>query len=258
MSKIYVIALNTFREAIRNKILYGVCLFALVLVAVAGFFGSVSVNDQSRVVKDFGIFSLSLAGVISTILTGVSLLNKEVKQKTIHNILSKPVGRSHFLLGKFLGLTATVSLLIALMGFFFIAVMYFIDGQLDLLLFQAILFILLEVVVLSAVTIFFSACVVETSLAGIFTFAFYLAGRSLGYLYAFAEGLFGDSKILNFVFEAISWLLPDLRIYSVGDQIVYGISVTNGQLGTALLYTISYAALALLLGTLFFARRELV
>ena len=106
--KIYAIALNTFREAVRNKILYSVLAFAVLLVAISALFGSVTIGETQRVIKDFGLFALSFFGAISTIICGVSLLNKELKQKTIHNIISKPVARWEFIVGKYLGLSLTV------------------------------------------------------------------------------------------------------------------------------------------------------
>ncbi|MCC6953509.1 MAG: ABC transporter permease subunit, partial [Deltaproteobacteria bacterium] len=96
---ITAIALNTFREAIRNKVLYSGFLFVALLIAGSALFGSVSVGSQIKVIKDFGLFSLSIFGAIVAVAIGVNLLNKELKQKTIYNILSKPVERWQFIVG---------------------------------------------------------------------------------------------------------------------------------------------------------------
>jgi ABC-type transport system involved in multi-copper enzyme maturation permease subunit len=100
MTKLYAIAINTMREAIRNKLLYSILLFAVLVVAVAALFGSVSIGDQMKFVKDFSLMSVSLFGVAIAVMLGVSMLNKELGRKTIYNILSKPVARWEFIVGK--------------------------------------------------------------------------------------------------------------------------------------------------------------
>ena len=93
-----IIALNTFRELVRGKTLYGVIFTSAIIVAISALFGSVSVGDQLLVVKDFGLFSVSFSAVVFAVITGASLLHKELERKTVFNILSKPVNRSEFVL----------------------------------------------------------------------------------------------------------------------------------------------------------------
>jgi ABC-type transport system involved in multi-copper enzyme maturation permease subunit len=115
--KVFGIAINTYREAIRNRILYAVVAFGMVLVALSAFFGAVSIGNQADVIKDFGLFSLSFCGAVLTILSGVNLLHNEMAHKTVYNILSKPVSRWQFILGKQLGLALMVSVMVAFMGY---------------------------------------------------------------------------------------------------------------------------------------------
>lgn len=165
------IALNTYREAIRNKILYSVMLFAVLLVGASAAFGQITIGNQIHVIKTFGLFAVSFFGAVITIVTGVSLLNKEMKQKTIYNILSKPVARWQFLMGKHLGLTATVGSLVSLMGLGLMGFVYLFEGQVDWNLTLGILFSVLEVCVVASIAIFFSSVVVTTTLTGLFTMA---------------------------------------------------------------------------------------
>ena len=254
--KIFAIALNTFREAIRNKILYSVVFFGFVLIAVSAFFGAVSIIDQIRVIKDFGLFALSMCGALTTILAGVSLLNKELKQKTIYNILSKPVSRWQFIVGKYLGLTLTVSVLISFMGVSLILFVTILSGKVDWLMFQSIVFILLEVAIVGALTIFFSSLVVTTNLSGLFTFGTYIAGRSIEYLRFFIGGN-RDSELLAHFIRGLEWLLPNISLLNVQDTIVYGYAIPLGYLLHAILYCISYSAAVLVLAVLIFNKREL-
>lgn len=255
--KVFVIALNTFREAVRNKILYSVVLFAILLVGVSAFFGSVSIAQQERVIKDFGLFSLSFFGAIITILSGVTLLNKELKQKTIYNILSKPVSRWQFIVGKHLGLTCTVSLLVCLMGLALTGFVACFEGRIDWLMFQGIVFVLLEVSVVAAVAMFFSSLVVTTTLTGIFTLGTYIAGRSISYLTYFAEDPETSNPALESVVAVLDWILPDLSIFNVGNQLVYGNAVSAEHVAYAVLYAAGYSVVALALASFIFERREL-
>jgi ABC-type transport system involved in multi-copper enzyme maturation permease subunit len=113
--KVVAIARNTAREALRSKVLYSILAFAVLVVAVAALFGSASIGDQMKFVKDFSLMGVSVFGVVIAVALGVSMLSKELGRRTILNVLSKPVARWQFVLGKFLGLVATLALVVACM-----------------------------------------------------------------------------------------------------------------------------------------------
>lgn len=255
--KIFAIAINTFREAVRNKILYSVLLFVAALLGASAFFGSVTIGDRMQVIKDCGLFSLSFFGAVITIVTGVSLLHKELKQKTIYNILSKPVERWQFILGKHLGLTMTVCLLLSLMGVGLFAFVAILERRPDWLLFQGILFAMMEVTVLASVVMFFSSMAVTTTLPGLFTLGAYIAGHSLAYLRLFITEDVNAGGLLRSVVEGFSWIIPDLSLFNVNAVVVYGASMTPAQAGYAGLYALAYSAAALSVAAIIFQRREL-
>ena len=116
MRQVAAIALNTAREAIRNRILYSILFFAMLMVGISAVFGAASIGDQVKYMKDFSLMSVSLFGVIIAVVLGVNLLHQELGKKTIVNILSKPVARWQFLVGKFLGLFATLTLVVGCMA----------------------------------------------------------------------------------------------------------------------------------------------
>lgn len=258
-SKIGAIALNTFREAIRNKILYSVFFFAVFIVCIGALFGSVTLGDRAKVVKDFGLFAISFFGAIIATISGVSLLNKELKQKTIYNILSKPVRRYQFIVGKFFGISFTVSLLVSFMGFFVFLFAAALEGHFDLLLWQGIAMVILEVCIISAVAMFFSSLVVTTTLSGLFTFATYLAGRSLAYLNVF---LVKDSENYNPflapIITVLDIIVPDLSLFNFANTLVYGQAIPPLAFLYALIYTLTYSTIALTLASLIFSKRELL
>ena len=256
INKILAIAFNTFKEAIRNKILNSVVIFAVVLMLIAALFSSVSIGDKYKVIKDFGLFGVSFLGALAAVLGGVNLLNNEIKRKTIYNILSKPVSRFQFVIGKFLGLSLTTAILVSLMGICLVIFILLVEGRIDYLLFQAIYIAILESIIICAVTIFFSCMVVTTVLTGFFGFAFYLGGRAIGYLQYFINDEKTPVGLKNTVkvFDAI---LPDLSIYNVADMVVEGVAISRAHFMTATMYCLLYCATAIILACLIFDRREL-
>ena len=255
--KIQAISINTFREAIRNKILYSVLLFVALLLGASAFFGSVTIGDQAQVIKDCGLFSLSFFGAVLTIITGVTLLNKELKQKTIYNILSKPVARWEFMLGKHLGLTLTVSLLVTFMGVGLFTFVGIFEQRADWLLFQGIVLSIFEVTVLASVVMFFSSMAVTTTLPGILTLGTYLAGHSIDYLTYFVADQQENAGAAVFVVKAFSWILPDLTLFNQNSAIVYGTPVSAEHFLYAFIYCVGYSTAALTLASLIFSKREL-
>jgi len=256
--KVAAIALNTYREAIRNKILYSVILFAITIVAISALFGSVTIGDQVVLLKDFGLFALSFFGALVTIICGVSLLNKEIKQKTIYNILSKPVERWQFIIGKYLGLTMTSATLVGLMGFALFVFIALFEESFDFLLLGGVAFVLMEVSLIAAVTIFFSSVVITTTLSGLFTLGAYIAGRSIAYLaYYFSEGE-GYNPALAGLTKALQVVLPDLSLYNFSDALVYGEPVAAQAYLLGFGYCIGYSVVLLVLAQMIFNKRELV
>ncbi len=256
MMKVISIALNTSREALRSKILYSAFFFFALLIGSSAFFGAVTIGDQVKVIKDFGLVTISLFGAVLTTIIGVSLLNRELKQKTIYNILSKPVARWQFILGKYLGVTTTVALLVFLMGLGLGLFVALFNNGLDIALLQGLVFILLEVVIVAAVSIFFSAMAVTTTLSGLFTLAVYIAGHSIGYFRYFLEEDGSFSPPLVFAVRIADAVLPDLQSLNFTSTLVYGNAVSTTVMLHGLVYSLSYATAVLLLAIAIFSKRE--
>jgi len=255
--KIVAIALNTYREALRNKLLYSVLFFAAFLVGVSALFSSVTLGDQIKVIKDFGLFSLSFFGALATIITGVSLLNKELKQKTIYNVISKPVRRSEFIVGKYLGITLSVGLLVLLMGVGLMIFIAIFEHHFDRHLLIGVLLAVLEVAVVASVSMFFSAIVVTTTLSGLFTLAAYIAGHSIQYLKYFLHQDPQINPALAGLIRVFDLILPDLSLFNMADAIVYGRPIPLQILLSSGIYAITYSTIALILAAAIFSRREL-
>lgn len=258
MRKIFAICLNTFREALRQRVLYSVIAFALLIIAVSAFFGAVSIGDQAQVIKNFGLFALSFFGSIIAILSGVTLLNKELKQKTIFNILSKPIERWQFIVGKYLGLSLTVCVLLSLMSIALISFCAIFEGRVDLLMLHAVLFILMEVLIVCALVLFFSSFAVTTTLTGLFALGAYLGGRSINYVSHFFLSQKDLAPALRLAIKSLDFCLPDLSLFSVSDAVVYGFPVQASHFGYALLYCLGYVICLLVLAVLIFEQKEML
>lgn len=250
-----IIAQNTFRELIRGKTLYSILFIAVVTVAVSALFGSVSVGDQLLVVKDFGLFSISLSAVVFAVITGATLLHKELARKTVFNILSKPVQRWEFILGKFLGMYAAQVVFIVLSALILCIFASFYDGHFDSNLLVAASFIALELFIVCASTMLFASLVVTPALNGLFSLGFFLAGRSVDYIQAFLREEFLQGPV-NGVLKAVYYLLPHLPKLNVSNDAVFGMLPGLNYTLFAILYTIGYASVLLILASILFGRRE--
>ena len=254
MTKVTAIACNTAREAVRNKVLYSILAFAVLVVAVAALFGSASIGDQMKFVKDFSFMAVSLFGVVIAITLGVTMLGKELGRQTILNVLSKPVARWQFVLGKFLGLTATLALVVGLMCGALVAIVGAIEGRVDVGLLQVAATVVLELTVVVAAALLVSAIVVTPTLAGLFAAGVFVAGRSSKYLGYFtgeahAPGLRVAARLLY-------WLLPHFDRLNIADRVAYGDPVSAAYLAASAAYALSYAGVLLVVTVVLFDRRE--
>ncbi len=254
MSKIFALALNTTREAIRNRVLYSILAFAVLMVAVSAVFGSASIGDQIRYIKDFSLMSISLFGVIIAVVLGVNLLHQELSKKTILNTLSKPVARWQFVVGKFVGLLFTLSVVIAGMAVGLGMFLTLLEGRFDNIILVAAFASLLEIMVVIAFAVFFSSLVVTPTLAGMFTLGCFIAGRSTQYLDYFLSN--DTSPFIRSLARMLNAALPRLDYFLLGDRLVNGDMIGAGTLLFLIGYAIAYSAVLLLLAAGFFSRKE--
>lgn len=255
MNNLYYIALNTFRESIRSKILYSVLFFAFILVGVSALLGSVTIGDQVKVIKDFGLFSISLFSVLYAAISGGTLLHKELSRRTVYNILAKAVERWQFVMGKYIGMLFTVSAITALMACGLTFFVYFFEHKFDVLIIVASLHVIFELVIICACAMFFSAIVVTPLFVGVFTFGVFLAGRSSEYLLYFINDE-NKGSLLASIFTGMYHLIPHLDKINISNNVVYGIDSSFAVTLASAGYAFSYAAVLLILACLIFSRRE--
>jgi ABC-type transport system involved in multi-copper enzyme maturation permease subunit len=261
-ARIYAILLNTFREAIRNKVLYGVLGVVVAANVLAAVLGEMSLSEEARVARDVGLAGVSLFGALTAIFLGVSLLYSEIQRKTIHVILAKPIRRWEFVLGKYLGMAFTLTLLVAAFALALVVMLELEGFASGGNVAKALLLGWIEVLLVAAIAVFFSSFSTPF-LSGIFTLALFVIGRSYAELsYAAAKW---KEPVLQGIAQVALFFVPDLHIYAIsGGEVagkhvtVHGDFVTWGYVGQAALYGGAVIAVLLLLAMVIFGRRDFV
>jgi Cu-processing system permease protein len=249
-ARIYVIAQTTLKEIIRSKILYSIFLFIVLILGLSTFYGKASIGDEIKVIKDFGLMGISLFTTAFCVISGASLLAKELAKKTVYNILGKYVYRSEFLIGKFFGMYFAAIVMVVIMSSALSLYIGLLDQKFDPLMLEAYYFICLEVMIICATTLFFSSVVVTPALSGLFTFALFIVGRSAEQILKFAQ--MSKSSLPTLIYNVI----PHLTDLTVANEVVYGESRSIEAITYATLYAVSYSGVLLLLSVLVFRKRQ--
>jgi len=248
------IAKNAFREAVRDRILYNLILFVLLITASAIFLGELTAGQEARVIVNLGLSSVLLFGTFIAIFVGVSLVWKEIEKRTVYSVFSKPVARGEFIVGKYLGLCLTILVNVLIMGAgVSLALLYVGGGPLVWKIWGAVLLIFLELSIVTAVAIMFSSFSTP-ALSALLTFFVFLIGHFSSSLLDFATGL--GSKSAIWFFTAIYYLLPNLSNFSFIANTANGDFPQSPMLGGAILYAIVYDLILLTITVMVFSRRN--
>jgi ABC-type transport system involved in multi-copper enzyme maturation permease subunit len=251
--RIQALAVNTVREAVRSKVLYVLLFFALVLIGTGVLLSTLSYVERERILQDVGLASIRLFGAAIAIFVGVGLIHKEVDRRTIFTILSKPVSRTEFLLGKFAGLVVTLWIQVAIMAAGFLLVSWMAGAPVTAGHGKAILLAAGELAVLVAVATLFSSFTTPM-LASLFGAGFYLMGHMTRDLREL--GLASGSEAAARATALLHRVLPDLEAFNVSIEAVHGLPIPAAAVWQPLLYAACYAAVLLLLAALIFERRD--
>ncbi len=248
------IARNTFREAVRDRVLYNLVVFVLLITASAVFLGELTAGQEARTIVNLGLNAMLLFGTFISIFVGVSLVSKEIERRTVYAVLSKPVGRGEFIIGKYLGLCLTLLINVIIMGVgVSLALLYVEAGQLAFSIWGAIGLIFLELTILTGVAILFSSFS-SPALSALLTFLVFIIGHFSASLRDFAENLgSGAAKIF---FNFLYYFLPNLSFYSFTTNAAHGDVPSLSYFGGTLIYTIFYSAILIAASVLIFSRRN--
>jgi len=254
--RIASIARNTFREAVRDRVLYNLVLFVLLLTGAAVFIGELSGGQERKIIIDLGLSAMLLFGVFIAIFVGVGLVYKEIEKRTVYAIFAKPVGRGEFLVGKYLGLCLTLLVNVIVMGAgVSLALVYVSRGwdPLALSIWPAILLIYVELMILTGVALLFS-CFSSPALSALLTFFVFIIGHVSADLKSLANSMGGIAA--RWLFRSLYYLLPNLANLSFITPAAHGQMPDAARVGAAIIYALIYIAVILAAATLIFSRRN--
>ncbi|HKV38845.1 MAG TPA: ABC transporter permease [Blastocatellia bacterium] len=255
--RIGVIAINAFKESVRDRVLYNLILFALLLVGASVFISELSVNQENRFMLDLGLSSILVFGAMIAIFIGVGLVYKEIDKRTIYYLLSKPVKRYEFIIGKYLGLCMTLLVNCTVMAAGTILALLYVGGgfgRLQLTCLPAALLIYFELTILVAVALTFSTFTTPI-LSALFSFAVYVIGNYSDDIRV-AGGL-ARSASLRHLLTVLYYAVPNLSRFGFIGRASHGQAPTPGVLLSAAAYAIVYVSLLLAVSILIFDRRNL-
>lgn len=255
-SRIAAIARNAFREAVRDRVLYNLVLFVLLITAAAIFIGELSGGQERKIIVDLGLSAMLLFGAFISIFVGVGLVFKEIERRTIYAIFSKPVGRGEFLLGKYLGLCLTLLVNVVVMGLGVSLALMYVSGGWDglaLRIWPAVLLIYVELMILTAIALLFSSFS-SPALSALLTFFIFIIGHFSSDLKNLATSM--GSTSARWLFSSLYYLLPNLANYSYITPAAHGQVPQPAQTALTILYALVYITVILAIATLVFRRRN--
>ncbi|HUI41093.1 MAG TPA: ABC transporter permease [Terriglobia bacterium] len=256
MTRIAAIAVHTFKESVREKVLYNLVAFALLMIGAGIVLGSVSVGINEIALINLGLSAISVFGLLIAIFIGISLVWKEIERRTVYNVLSKPVARHEFILGKYLGLVLTLAVNAAIMTAGFYAALFYEQrrfGPADAAPLEAVYFILLQLALLVGVALLFSTLSTPV-LSAVFTVGIFVIGNLLGDLRGFGDQ--AGNAALRALLHGLAWALPDFGAFNAISQAAHGELISRQVLWSNSLYALFYISALVSAAILVFERRE--
>lgn len=259
IGRVSSIAFNTFREAVRDRVLYNLILFAVLIVGSALLLGQISIEIERLFLINMGLTAISLFGVVIAIFIGIGLVSKEIERRTLYSILSRPVRRWEFILGKYFGLVGTLTVNAILMAFGFYAALLYLAGtqyqsfqKADAYILVALYFILLQFILITSLALLFSSFS-SPILSAVLSFALFVVG-------SFAEDMRAAAIMagggLGRFLQIIAYLVPNLGSLNVVSSVAHGEPVSSTLVLHNTWYVLLYSAAVIFGSILIFERRN--
>jgi len=260
------IGVNVFRESVRDKVLYNLVAFALLMIGASFLIGQLTAGQDVKIIKDLGLAATSIFGLFIAVFIGIGLVSKEVERRSIYALLSKPVERYQIVLGKYVGLLLTLAVNLAIMAaaiYVVLAGIRWIEGAtvtagletplLDPAMLKAVVLTFVELAVVTAIALFFSTFSTPL-LSAALTLALWVAGRFSADLRNFNQVV--DSPAAAWLAKALFFVLPNFGQFDVRAQVVHGQAVPLGYVALASAYGVTYILALLVAAVTIFSRRD--
>jgi Cu-processing system permease protein len=265
MDVIRFVAVNVFRESVRDRVPYNLVLFAILLMGASYLLGQLTAGQDIKIIKDLGLGAISIFGLFIAVFIGIGLVSKEVERRSIMPLLAKPVSRPQFIAGKYAGLVLTLAANLAVMVVAMYAVLAYMQLQqgdvravvvvsaTDPAMLKAVLLIFVELMLVTAIALFFSTFSTPI-LSAALTAGFYIAGHFNADLRNFDQVVEAPAAI--WLARGLYHVLPDFSAFDVKSQVVHGLPVATGYLAWTIGYGLAYIAALLAAATAIFSRRD--
>ncbi len=253
MRPILAVAANTFRETVRERVLYNLVFFAMLMTVSGLLLGQLSIRQDEKIIKDIGLAAIDLFGTLIAVFIGVGLVSKEIERRSLYPLLAKPLSRSQFFLGKFAGLVFTLGVNVAVMAAGIYLTLLLIGERADPLLLAAVYPLFLQLVLIVAVAMLFSTVASSSAIAAVFTVGVVVAGRYADIVRNMREVAPG---VPSWLVEGLYALLPNFRNFDFKAGVAYGDAVPGGVLAFVSVYALAYTAVVLAIGLRSFGSRD--
>lgn len=254
MKSIITIARNTFREAIRDRILYMFLVFAILLIIGSKFISMMTIGEPIKIIKDIGLFSIQIFGMLIAVMMSVIMVSREFEQRTIYTILAKPVNRLHYLLGKYFGLLAIILAMIIMMVIALILIIFLFSFTLDVSMLFGAFTTLLEMMVLCAFAILFST-ITKPILGSVLTLTSFFVGHLTSALLLLKDRL--EDAVSQFLIPIFYYISPNLEVFNFKTEIVHNLAIPWTAVTWAVAYSIIYSAIILIVSWTAFSKKDI-
>ena len=252
--RIWAIAANSFREVIRDRILYFIGFFALLMAFAWRLLPEIAVGTHEKIFLDLGLAAIGLLGIIVAVFVGTGLINKEIDKRTILVLIPKPLSRAEFILGKHLGLSGVLAVMLGVMLVIYLLMLLGMKVSFQALpLIVSVFYLGLELILIAAVAIAFGVFT-SSILATLMTFGVYLMGHISKDLIQL--GIISKNANILAITKNIYLILPDLERLNFRNEAVYGLLPSADVLMGNALYSLVYTGLLLGISILIFSRRQ--
>ncbi len=251
--KLQAIALNTFKEAVRNKVFYLLVALGIVSALSSIIISMLTIGDKVKILKDVGLASIDFFCILIAIFTGINLVYKEIDKKTIYNIISKPISRSTFILGKFFGLSLTLLVALFSMAVIFFLFLLMSTGEVDVKIIMYFVLLYLELLIITSISLMFSSFSTPI-LSSIFTISIYLIGTVSWTFNTFKHAIKGPVE--NIIAHFFYYLMPNLEKFNIKNHIVLKLPLQDYWFPNAVIYALIYTGALLTVTILIFNRKE--
>jgi len=251
--RVFAVAQNTFRESVRDKVLYVLLFFAVATIFGSKAIGWISIGQDIKVMKDICLAAVLLFGVLIAIFVGTTLVHKEIDKRTLYTILARPMRRYEFILGKYAGLSALLGLVTALMTGAAALYILALGGSVDLVFFQAALLIYWELLLVTAFAILLSS-LTSPILGAMIVFSIFVIGNGTRILADLPQQF--DDITGRRVLELLYYVLPNFSNFNILREAANGVAVSGAYVAWAMLYGTIYAAFLLAAASVAFERKD--